>query len=721
MLPPLTLAGVRVEARTDDRNLWIVVDGGGGALAVRAAWSPEGNLNVTQAESAHDRWTIDVASPMGPFRCVVEWPDGANPTIHVTTHLIPTEDAHVRSWPRDLIAFLPGDGGSDTEGTIHTTQRGPRTGVVYGTMTSPVRMRFLYLQHFTSLNACFTDTHTTPIDAVGGEWPLMGFRLPESESALQASRDYTICDAYLSIEPDGDSATRSEAATYLDLMAGLYLLFPKRTPGWHDWPEQAMRVLRDLTFSPECSERDGGYRYLLPYVSDRTKPPESMVQLTVLLALRDYGRWTRTRPRLAVELARGLPAFFDPEVRSIGRWLPGRPFTEQSEEIQSRYAMDSWYLYHILFNLSRLAIDGDRAARRLFLRSLPSAISIARRFGYRWPVFFDQRTYDVVRAEAAPGAGGENDVGGLYANVMLQAYELTDGKEYLEEAKRAADALTGLGFRLGYQMNTTMLGAQATLRLWKITGDEAYADLLDTCLANFVDNLGLWECRYGTGLAQMTFFGSFPLHDAPYLAAYEEAEMVAIIHELFAEGADRMRASARLLLAEYLRHAQDRSWMYFPGHQSPDALSPTQRVGRLEPLVAIPVEDLTDGWQQSGQVGQEVYGSALAFVAATRHFRPLPGTHLRFHCDYPLTDFTATGRPGALRLRLTGDARGMATIRLIPTDPNRPTPVVTCSIARPHRRIKPTISPEGHIVFRVRGDAVVKVGWRSQGAKAARG
>ena len=180
VLPPLTLAGVRVEARTDDRNLWIVVDGGGGALAVRAAWSPEGNLNVTQAESAHDRWTIDVASPMGPFRCVVEWPDGANPTIHVTTHLIPTEDAHVRSWPRDLIAFLPGDGGSDTEGTIHATQRGPRTGVVYGTMTSPVRMRFLYLQHFTSLNACFTDTHTTPIDAVGGEWPLMGFRLPES-------------------------------------------------------------------------------------------------------------------------------------------------------------------------------------------------------------------------------------------------------------------------------------------------------------------------------------------------------------------------------------------------------------------------------------------------------------------------------------------------------------------------------------------------------------
>jgi hypothetical protein len=445
-----------------------------------------------------------------------------------------------------------------------------------------------------------------------------------------------------------------------------------------------------------------------------------MVQLTVLLALHDYGQWVGVRPRLAAELTRGLSTFFDPDVRSIGRWLPGRPFTDQSEEVQSRYAMDSWYLYHILFNLSRLAIEGDRTARRLFLRSLPAAIEAARRFGYRWPVFFDQRTYEVIRAEASPGAGGENDVGGLYANVMLQAYEMTGRADYLEEAQRAAAALSDLGFRLGYQMNTTMLGAQAMLRLWKLTGDERYAELFDTCLANFVDNLGLWECRYGTGLAQMTFFGSFPLHDAPYVAAYEEAEMVAIIHELFAEGGDRIRASARLLLAEYLRHAQDRSWAYFPGHQSPDALSPKQRVGRLEPLLAIPVEDLTDGWQQSGQVGQEIYGSALAFVGATRHFRSLPGTHLRFHCDYPLTDFTATGG-GRRRLsfRLAGDQRGSATIRLIPTDPNSPLPSVTCSVSRRDADVAPRISPEGHIIFRVRGDAEVRIGWRTPNGRPA--
>ena len=162
---------------------------------------------------------------------------------------------------------------------------------------------------------------------------------------------------------------------------------------------------------------------------------------------------------------------------------------------------------------------------------------------------------------------------------MLQAHRLTGRAEYLEEAERGAASLEGRGFRLGYQMNTTMLGAQAMLRLWASTDDDRYGDLFETCVANFVDNLGLWECRYGTGLAQMTFFGSFPLHDAPYLAAYEEAEIVAIIHELFAEGADRMRASTRLLLAEYLRHAQDRSWAYFPGHQSPTPCHPRNGSG----------------------------------------------------------------------------------------------------------------------------------------------
>ncbi len=94
------------------------------------------------------------------------------------------------------------------------------------------------------------------------------------------------------------------------------------------------------------------------------------------------------------------------------RWLPGAPFREQSEDIQGHGAMDSWYLYHSQFKLARAAKLGDRPAARLFKRSLPYAMKVARRFNYRWPVFFDLESLDVVRAEASPGRGGENDVAG---------------------------------------------------------------------------------------------------------------------------------------------------------------------------------------------------------------------------------------------------------------------------------------------------------------------
>jgi hypothetical protein len=447
-------------------------------------------------------------------------------------------------------------------------------------MTAPVDATFLYLQDFSALGAFLSDTHSSPADAVGGEWPLLGYA-PPIGGQLKAAKEYVIADTYLILGNGAANDDVSQARDYLELMAELYTALPKREPSWHDWPTETLTVLRDLTFSPECSEERDGHRYLLPYVADRTKPPESMVQLTILMAIREYALWSGARPRLARELLESLPTFFDAEVGSVVRWLPGAPFGPQSEEIQSATAMDSWYLYHVLFNLSRLAKQGERVGRRLFLASLPYAMNVARRFGYRWPVFFDVQSIEVIRAESAPGQGGENDVAGLYALVMLQAFELTGQAIYLEEAKRAAETLADLGFHLGYQMNSTAYAAQAMLDLFRLTKERRYLGLFDVCVANLVDNLWLWDCKYGNGASQTTFFGSFPLRDAPYLAAYEESEMVGTIYDLLNEGRSDVPAPARLLLGEYLRFAQDRLWAYLPRHQAPEAIADKARVGRV--------------------------------------------------------------------------------------------------------------------------------------------
>ncbi len=215
------------------------------------------------------------------------------------------------------------------------------------------------------------------------------------------------------------------AAQYLDMLADVYLCLPRREAAYHDWPARAARTLGDLSFSPACTSLRGGRRYLMPYVGDEAKPPESMVQLTLAVNTGEYDRW-RDQPSVFGEAMRAtVPSFFDEEVGSVVRWLPGADFgASQAEENMNHAAMDSWYLHHSLFNLSRLASEGDERAKELLRRSLPYAIRVARRFAYRWPIFFNLRNLDVIRAESAPGVGGETDVGGLYALVMLHALEL---------------------------------------------------------------------------------------------------------------------------------------------------------------------------------------------------------------------------------------------------------------------------------------------------------
>jgi hypothetical protein len=128
--------------------------------------------------------------------------------------------------------------------------------------------------------------------------------------------------------------------------------------------------------------------------------------------------------------------------------------------------------------------------------------------------------------------------------------------------------------------------------------------------------------------------------------------------------------------------------------------------------LSIPLEDLTDGWEQSGSVGQEIYGAGFAFVATTRHFRALPKTDLVFHCDYPVFDFEYTGDAGGghASFRLGGERRGIASVRLIPRDANLSAPLVTCR--RAGRAVAVAMSPEGHHVVKLSGDQTLQVSWK---------
>ena len=193
-----------------------------------------------------------------------------------------------------------------------------------------------------------------------------------------------------------------------------------------------------------------------------------------------------------------MPHFHDDRTSSIARWLPdAEDMLDGGEPHEKPRVMDSWYLLHPMLNLARLAARGDDGARELLLRSLDREIEVAQHFRYEWPVFYDVDTLEVIKAESEPGKGGELDVPGLYAHVMLQAFDLTDDDRYLHEAIAAARTLHGKGFELAYQMNNVAFGMVALLRLFQVTGESDMRDMSRVLSACLFDNVGLWSTRYG--------------------------------------------------------------------------------------------------------------------------------------------------------------------------------------------------------------------------------
>jgi hypothetical protein len=702
---------IAVEARHGIRNVWLVatVDGRD-ALALRAGYSTSDLEHVECVAGANGSLVLEFASSLGAMRAKIAVANADLGIVRCTTTLLPASDVLVSGWPNDLYPVEP------EQGTIHTSQRGLRTGIVFASCGLPTPFSFFYIQDFSSLNDFFAAVKRSPADCVSGRWPELGYAPPGGEGCvLRRAREFVVSDAYLTLVERVPASDAEAAALYLDMLADTYLCLPRPEPEYHDWPMRAERALRDLSVSPECTTTKHGLRYLKPYVSDDTKPPESMVQLTLASNVHEYERWAERATVLSATLHATVPSFFDEGVGSIVRWLPTAQFDDsQAEQNMNHSAMDSWYLHHALFNTWRVADEcASNEAKRLFKASLPFVMRVARRFAYRWPIFFDLRSLDVIRAESEPGKGGETDVGGIYALVMLHAYDMFGDAEYLEEAKKGVESLRGLGFTLGYQLNTTGFAAEAALRLWKLTGERSYLELGEICLANVFDNMWLWQCTYGNARHYRNFFGLFPLRKAPYTAPYEEMEAQAKCFELLANGDGDLRPSLRLLLTEYQKYNLDRAWYYYPDALPVDVVEDEPRNGRILRGLSVPLEDLQDGFEKSGQVGQEIYGAGLPFVFTSRHYARVPGAAYLLYCNYPASAFSSKRTAGGMNAtwRIAGDPRGTCQVRVVPIEANMAPAAVTVTTMAGSVRVPlaGTITPEGHAAFTLRGGLDIEV------------
>lgn len=695
-------------------SCWIVVAWPKGSrVAFRLAYSPNDSLAVKKMITKHGRVILQITSLIGDYKVIIDLPVKEQMMLHFRTALTPYAPLLFPYWPRDIVPIGAASSDLLAEGEVKVKQVGTRSGQLYFNLTRPKAGSIFYLQNLTSLADYNQQTETSAGDTVGGEWPEVGFALPSTlkNKALEAGKSYVLSDAFIAFSEEVPADEAAMVRQYLDLLANVYLELPKPPTHYQHWPEILGKGLNDLTESPGCWSQVDGNHYFNAYVSDYATPPEIMVQLAVLLPLLDYVEWSDAELEVMKKIKEGLPAFYDEKYGTIMRWHPKvADSMEGEEEHKKPLVMDAWYLHHPLLNLSRLALKGDKTAKKLFLDSLEFAIRVAHHFDYNWPVFYKIDTLEVTKAETQPGKGGEKDVPGLYAHVMLQAWELTGKKRYLAEAEKSALRMCGLGFELFYQANNTSFSAGALLRLYKITKKEVYKELSYLCLANVFKNVRLWDCNYGYGKNFPSFFALFPLNDAPYTAVYEEQEVFCAFHDYlkYAEGEDIL-PSLRLLLAEYIRFLVERAVYYYPTMLPKDMLSEEVKTGEVDPNLWIALEDMHDGWEKSGEVGQEVYGAGNAFGILPRHYMQVEEAGFMIYTDYPTYGFSPKKHKPAT-FRLAGDGRLACRLMLVKTGKAK-LPDLIVSVNRDKEKLQGKKVSGGHLEFEVAGDSVIHISW----------
>lgn len=627
----LAIHALTVEVIGTSTSIFVVIRRPGrGGLVVRAAFLL-GKYEVA-ASSGDARLGIKAKSSAGTYDIEIRQEEFDLHRIRVITRFRPAADILMPFQPRDLYPIDERGDPLACEGRVEAAQRGLNTGLLYLRMTKPDFGQVLYFQNLTTLNPYFEATGTKPDGVVGGEWPELGFLLPSQpldQSApakpLKAGEVVTLSDAILVFrDAVGDDETAS-ARGFLQMLGAAYKALDLPETTYRDWIARSRRTLKDLATSPKATIRHYGNLYVHPYTA--SEYPDIMVQMSVMASIHAWGHWNGKTHPLEAKLRKGLNRFFDPKLGTLRRYLPNVGKDKDAD------AVDSWYLYHPLLNLGRLAISGDGQSRDLLLKSIDFAIRAAHHFEYRWPIQYKVTDFTVITQDATDGRG-QTDVGGLYAYVMLQAYQLTAETRFLDEARAAIDAGMGLRFNLNYQANLTAWGAAACMRLWRITNDERYRDQSYVFLASFFHNAEIWRSEIAAARHYNNFLAVTCLQDAPYMAIYECFDSYAAFENYLADSGPDLEPAVRMLVAEYCKYALDRAWFYYPDALPAEILATEQRNGHIDRRLSFPLEDLYPDGQPPGQVGQEIYGCGAAFVFATRSHMNVQGAPFRVFCNH---------------------------------------------------------------------------------------
>ena len=275
------------------------------------------------------------------------------------------------------------------------------------------------------------------------------------------------------------------------------------------------------------------------------------------------------------ELLESLPLFYHQDTQSISN-----DFIRGGDE-----TADSWYPFeNSLIKYPVIgALSQSKTLTSNFLRAYETAIRLAHRYNYLFPIYYRTGSLD------QKGAGTNYAVGGLYAWGGVIAHHLTGDTKYLEEAHRAVEVLTSVrAASLFHEPQELAFGALAAVEV----GMEDAARYL------------LYE------QLRMLYWYSDPSQKTHDIRGMFQAA-ASILYPAFKENVEAILPWTGVLkrgvmvegLLPILDQQRRNNFYYF------DACHDATR--KQSPLPFIPYENLgtLELGGQTGVVGKEIYGS----------------------------------------------------------------------------------------------------------------
>ncbi len=470
-----------------------------------------------------------------------------------------------------------------------------------------------------------------------------------------------VYDSYLYLLPGEPNDENAIFSRYLHNLSDIYdLIAVPDDPltdwfGFYEWNGVGVpggptaihkATIRDLIEEKNWVTIDGK-RYLRAYVSDTRQSAEAISQLDVYSALARFRDRFGVVPDYFTELRASIVDFFNPDFGPSGMFQNSGPLSMTGPQSRG----DVWYELGHALKVAELVLwePDDEELRDLALRSGETWIEFAHTVGYSFPRFYTFNTWQGVEREP--------DAGGGYAYFMLLLHEITGKENYLDEARAALDALEGYGFFFSYETHMTALTAAAAARMYQMEPNPNYLKIINQAVANLMRLSWIWECDYGwmggidfddrprgvmwSAASGRTFFGLNPTQKSAVITPKEQYEAWIYLIETLQRLHGVLDPSVEKLVAEFVKH----TLLTIPGSLPPlmpegaatEHPSAYESVTENDLTLYIPLEDLRDGWDLSGIIGQEIYGAGMApAMAAQSVLEIAPGVVL--YSGYPVVE-----------------------------------------------------------------------------------